>query len=151
MNYSQTISTPAGAISVTANEEFVTKISFGKANLEKPNLLTQRACDQLKEYFDGKRTEFNLPLEARGTDFQKSVWAELLKIPAGKTKSYGEIARLVGKPKAARAVGGAVGSNPIAVVIPCHRVMSASGAITGYTGGNGVKTKRQLLDLEGVG
>jgi len=99
----------------------------------------------------GKRTEFNLPLEARGTDFQKSVWAELLKIPAGKTKSYGEIARLVGKPKAARAVGGAVGSNPIAVVIPCHRVMSASGAITGYTGGNGVKTKRQLLDLEGVG
>ena len=151
MNYSQTISTPAGDISVTANEKSVTKICFGKADLEKPNPLTQKASNQLKEYFAGKRTEFNLPIEAQGTDFQKSVWAELLKIPAGKTKSYGEIARLVGKPKAARAVGGAVGSNPIAVVIPCHRVMAASGAITGYTGGNGVTTKRQLLDLEGVG
>ncbi len=151
MNYSQTISTPAGEISVTANEEVIIKIGFGKADLERPNSLTQKACDQLEEYFDGKRTEFNLPIEARGTDFQKSVWAELIKIPAGETKSYGEIARLVGKPKAARAVGGAVGSNPIAVVIPCHRVMSTNGAITGYTGGNGVITKRQLLDLEGVG
>ncbi len=151
MNYSQTISTPAGEISVTANEEVIIKIGFGKADLERPNSLTQKACDQLEEYFDGKRTEFNLPIEARGTDFQKSVWAELIKIPAGKTKSYGEIARLVGKPKAARAVGGAVGSNPIAVVIPCHRVMSTNGEITGYTGGNGVITKRQLLDLEGVG
>ena len=151
MIYSQTISTPAGEICVTANEEFVTNISFGKAAKENRNHLTENACKQLNEYFSSKRMEFDLPLDARGTEFQKSVWAELLKIPAGQTKTYGEIARLIGKPKAARAVGGAVGSNPIAVVIPCHRVMATSGAITGYTGGRGVITKRQLLDLEGVG
>ena len=150
MIYSQTISTPAGEICVTANEEFVTNINFGKAEKENHNHLTQSACNQLNEYFSSKRKEFDLPLKAYGTEFQKSVWAELLKIPAGQTKTYGEIARLIGKPKAARAVGGAVGSNPIAVVIPCHRVMAASGAITGYTGGNGIITKRQLLDLEGV-
>jgi methylated-DNA-[protein]-cysteine S-methyltransferase len=104
------------------------------------------AARQLGEYFAGERTTFDLPLAAEGTEFQQRVWAALRTIPYGATASYGEIAGRVGSPKASRAVGLANGRNPIAVVVPCHRVVGADGSLTGY--GGGLPAKRTLLDLE---
>jgi methylated-DNA-[protein]-cysteine S-methyltransferase len=101
---------------------------------------------QLEEYFDGRRTSFDVPLALDGTPFQRSVWRALQEIPYGETTSYGELARRVGQPGAARAVGLANGSNPIAVIVPCHRVIGANGKLTGY--GGGTENKRILLDLE---
>ena len=101
---------------------------------------------QLDEYFAGKRAKFELKISPRGTEFQKKVWAELLKIPYGKTKSYQEIAEAVGKRKAQRAVGSACNKNPILLIIPCHRVVSKSGKLTGFA--CGVDRKEQLLKLE---
>ena len=151
MIYSQTIETSAGTLTVRATKEAIINITFETGADSIPNEITQKACSELDEYFRGKRKNFDLPLQTNGTDFQKQVWNELIKIPAGKTISYGQIAKSIGKPKAARAVGGAVGSNPIAIVIPCHRVMATNGAITGYSGGEGIKTKKLLLDIETVG
>jgi methylated-DNA-[protein]-cysteine S-methyltransferase len=101
---------------------------------------------QLEEYFEGRRTSFDVPLAMGGTAFQRLVWSALLKIPYGETTSYGELARRVGQPGAARAVGLANAGNPIAVIVPCHRVIGANGKLTGY--GGGMENKRILLDLE---
>ncbi len=101
---------------------------------------------QLDEYFSGKRTEFELNILPIGTEFQKKVWAELLKIPYGKTKSYVEIAKAIGNPNAQRAVGSACNKNPIMIIIPCHRVVSKTGALTGFAYGLNIKEK--LLSLE---
>ena len=101
---------------------------------------------QLDEYFAGKRTKFELNILPKGTEFQKKVWAELLKIPYGKTKSYQEIAEAVGKPNAQRAVGSACNKNPILLIIPCHRVVSKTGKLTGFA--CGIDRKKQLLKLE---
>ncbi|MBP7775562.1 MAG: methylated-DNA--[protein]-cysteine S-methyltransferase [Acidobacteria bacterium] len=101
---------------------------------------------QLREYFAGRRTSFDIDVEPHGTDFQRRVWRALVEIPYGETTSYGALARRIGAEKAVRAVGLANGANPIAVVIPCHRVIGASGALTGF--GGGLPTKRALLDLE---
>ena len=101
---------------------------------------------QLGEYFAGARRTFDVPLDLRGSEFQRAFWAALLEIPYGETASYGEIARRVGRPGKARAVGRANGSNPIAVIVPCHRVIGADGTLTGY--GGGLERKRLLLDLE---
>ena len=101
---------------------------------------------QLDEYFVGKRTKFELNISSKGTEFQKKVWAELLKIPYGKTKSYQEIAGAIGKPSAQRAVGSACNKNPILLIIPCHRVVSKTGKLTGFA--CGVDRKEQLLKLE---
>jgi methylated-DNA-[protein]-cysteine S-methyltransferase len=101
---------------------------------------------QLKEYFAGKRTRFDLELDFKGTDFQKKVWAALLTIPFGETRSYAQIAAQIGNPKAVRAVGAANGRNPISIVAPCHRVIGASGALTGFAGG--IKAKEMLLAVE---
>jgi methylated-DNA-[protein]-cysteine S-methyltransferase len=101
---------------------------------------------QLSDYFAGKRTQFELPLEPRGTEFQKKVWRHLRRIPFGKTRSYGDIARTVGSPRASRAVGAACGKNPLSIVVPCHRVVGANGALTGF--GGGLETKAELLALE---
>jgi methylated-DNA-[protein]-cysteine S-methyltransferase len=101
---------------------------------------------QLREYFAGERTTFHLELRMEGTDFQRRVWQELCAIPYGETISYGELARRIGQPGAARGVGMANGSNPISVVVPCHRVIGADGSLTGY--GGGLDNKRTLLDLE---
>lgn len=105
-----------------------------------------QAQQQLQEYFAGKRRTFDLPLRFGGTPFQRRVWAELARIPYGETISYGELARRIANPRAVRAVGLANGRNPIAIVIPCHRVIGANGTLTGY--GGGLPRKRQLLDLE---
>jgi methylated-DNA-[protein]-cysteine S-methyltransferase len=108
------------------------------------------AIAQLNEYFAGERTEFDLALDMRGTQFQKDVWNALLTIPYGETRSYGEIARQIGRPDRARAVGSANGSNPISIIVPCHRVIGADGSLVGY--GGGLDRKRFLLDHEaGVG
>jgi methylated-DNA-[protein]-cysteine S-methyltransferase len=103
---------------------------------------------QLAEYFSGRRKAFDLTLDFAGTDFQKKVWRALLTIPFGETRSYGEIARQIGSPKAVRAVGAANGKNPISIVAPCHRVIGSSGELTGFAGG--LDTKAYLLRLEGA-
>lgn len=108
-----------------------------------------QARQQLGDYFAGRRRHFELPLDLGcGTAFQQSVWRALLEIPQGEVISYGEVSRRIGNPKAIRAVGGAVGRNPVSIVVPCHRVMGASGALTGY--GGGLDRKTALLTLEGA-
>jgi methylated-DNA-[protein]-cysteine S-methyltransferase len=103
---------------------------------------------ELEEYFAGKRREFSFPLDLRGTDFQLACWRALLAIPYGETRSYAAIARAVGKPNAFRAVGMANNRNPIAIVVPCHRVIASDGTLCGY--GGGLEVKRKLLELEGA-
>ena len=103
---------------------------------------------QLDEYFAGSRASFDLALAPAGTPFQRRVWAEVARIPAGTTVTYGELARRVGRPGAARAVGAAVGHNPVSIVVPCHRVVGSDGALTGYAGG--IARKAFLLALEGA-
>ena len=104
------------------------------------------AKDQLDQYFAGERTEFDLELDMRGTQFQRGVWDALRTIPYGETRSYGEIARQIGRPDRARAVGAANGQNPVSIIVPCHRVIGADGSLTGY--GGGLDRKRWLLDNE---
>lgn len=108
--------------------------------------LLQEAEEQLTEYFAGVRREFELPLAPKGTPFQKAVWAQLLQIPYGTTRTYGQIAAALGKPAASRAVGSACHSNPLAILIPCHRVVGANGSLTGYA--SGMDIKEYLLELE---
>jgi len=113
------------------------------------HVLLRQAIEQLQAYFAGARNSFELPLDLQGgTAFQQSVWQALLAIPRGRTISYGTLSRDVGLPTAARAVGAAVGRNPICIMVPCHRVMGAAGALTGYAGG--LERKSALLRLEGV-
>ena len=109
---------------------------------------TATAGEQLEEYFAGKRRRFTIPLDLRGTDFQKQCWQQLLRIPYGETRSYAEIARAIGRPKSFRAVGQANHFNPIAIVVPCHRVLAAGTELGGY--GGGLATKAFLLRLEGA-
>lgn len=103
---------------------------------------------ELEEYFAGERREFTFPLDLRGTDFQKACWRALLAIPYGETRTYGDIARAVGRPQGFRAVGMANNRNPIAIVVPCHRVIASDGTLCGY--GGGLDIKRKLLELEGA-
>ena len=110
--------------------------------------LLAEATLQLQEYFDGRRRRFTLPVAPAGTPFQQRVWQELQEIPWGTTTTYGEVARRIGQPTAVRAVGSANGRNPVAIVIPCHRVIGSDGSLTGYAGG--IATKRRLLQLEGA-
>lgn len=108
--------------------------------------LLQEAEEQLTEYFAGVRTEFDLPLAPKGTAFQQAVWEQLLRIHYGETRTYGQLAAALGKPKASRAVGSACHCNPIGILIPCHRVVGANGSLTGYAGG--LDIKEYLLELE---
>lgn len=108
--------------------------------------LLWQAAAELGEYFAGRRRNFTLPLAPRGTEFQQRVWSELRRIPCGETRTYGEIARAIGQPRACRAVGMANNRNPIAILIPCHRVIGRDGSLTGYAAG--LTVKRQLLELE---
>ncbi|QAA77273.1 MAG: Methylated-DNA--protein-cysteine methyltransferase [Candidatus Bipolaricaulis sibiricus] len=114
-----------------------------------PSPLQERLSDQLAAYLAGAGTAFDLPLRLRGTAFQKSVWRELLRVPYGTTITYGELAARIGRPHAARAVGQAVGANPVPIVVPCHRVLPAGGGLGGF--GPGLEWKERLLALEGAG
>ena len=109
----------------------------------------RQAAAQLAEYFSGRREHFDLPLDlSNGTPFQQAVWQALLAIPCGQTTSYGELARRIGRPKAVRALGAAVGRNPVSIIVPCHRVIGADGSLTGYAGG--LERKTALLRIEGL-
>lgn len=110
--------------------------------------ILSKAKIQLEQYFQGKREEFDLPLDMVGTDFQKRTWLGLLNIPYGKTVSYKELASMIKAKNGARAVGMANGRNPLAIIVPCHRVIGANGSLTGYAGG--LKAKKALLNLEGL-
>ncbi|MVV46761.1 methylated-DNA--[protein]-cysteine S-methyltransferase [Pseudomonas sp. PB120] len=123
------------------------RVRLGPMTEDPDNPILVRAAQQLQEYFAGTRDCFELDLEFSGTDFQKKVWAALLTIPFGETRSYSEIARQIGNPTAVRAVGAANGRNPISIVAPCHRVIGASGKLTGFAGG--LEAKELLLTLEG--
>ncbi|MGR0320122.1 methylated-DNA--[protein]-cysteine S-methyltransferase [Agromyces sp. ZXT2-3] len=118
---------------------------------ERPSPLLVSARDQLEEYFAGRRTSFDLPLRLEGTPFQRAVWAELQRLGWGEATSYGALAAAVGRPGSARAIGGAVGANPMPIIVGCHRVLASDGRITGYSGGEGVPTKLWLLGHEQIG
>lgn len=149
-----TIDSPVGEILVIGDGEAVTHLYMtgegGHGRDERPGrndpAALADALEQLEQYFAGERTEFDLPLRPQGTEFQRSVWHALEQIPYGETRSYGQIAAAVGRPKAARAVGMANNRNPISVFIPCHRVVGADGALVGY--GGGMSRKVWLLDHE---
>lgn len=154
MNYAY-LDTPIGTLLIAGDANAVLQITFpsrGKAaKAEAGWVESQRgpvgeAIRQLREYFAGKRTGFDLPLAPRGTEFQRSVWRQLQEIPYGETISYGELARRVGNPKASRAVGSANGANPLPIVIPCHRVIAGNGTLGGF--GGGLPMKQTLLALE---
>lgn len=153
---SRTMASPVGTLTLVASDKGLAailwendrpgrvRLNIIKQDRKHPVLLeTER---QLKEYFAGTRKAFKLPLDFHGTDFQKRVWKALLAIPFGETRSYGQIARQVGKPAAMRAVGAANGRNPISIVAPCHRVIGADGKLTGFAGG--LDAKARLLALE---
>lgn len=157
MNYAyKMISSPVGKLKLVASDNGLVAILWENVNPKRvksgalvenhdhPVLLeTER---QLNEYFQGKRKSFSLKLDLMGTKFQNDVWQALLAIPFGETRSYGQLARQLGNPRATRAVGAANGRNPIPIVVPCHRVIGASGKLTGF--GGGLKTKAHLLELE---
>lgn len=138
-------SSPIGPITVQMEQGFVTEMNFGAAPSPGPEYPAVRQW--LDAYFAGQAPA-PLPVLPRGTAFQKRVWAILEQIPYGQTMTYGQIAGLLGKTMSAQAVGQAVGKNPIAIMIPCHRVLGAGGCLTGYAGG--LDRKRFLLDLEGI-
>lgn len=140
---------PVGYLSIKYNDGNVISL---KRLMAKPKdfgtktKLTDRVVKQLEEYFAGKRKVFAFPYGLEGTEFQKKVWAELEKIPYGETRSYGQIAKAIGNPKASRAVGMANNRNPIIIVVPCHRVIGSTGKLVGY--GGGLEMKETLLKLE---
>ena len=139
---------PIGILEIELRNDTIQRLRVVEScsNISEQSGYFEEVAKQLDEYFAGKRTKFELNIYPKGTAFQKKVWAELLKIPYGKTKSYQEIAEAVGKPNAQRAVGSACNKNPILLIIPCHRVVSRSGKLTGFACGLDVKQK--LLNIE---
>lgn len=136
----------AGLVAILWPEERPGRVPVRAEAEETPHPVLDEAERQLSDYFAGRRQWFDLPLDFRGTAFQRQVWAELLKIPFGETRSYGAIAAEIGRPSASRAVGAANGRNPISIVAPCHRVIGGSGKLTGFAGG--IEAKAFLLDHE---
>ena len=139
---------PGFALRISAGPAGIRGIAFIDAAPagEPPGGVLAEAVRQLRAYFAGRLRRFDLPLDLRGTPFQLRVWRALLEVPYGETRSYRQIAAAIGEPKAVRAVGAANGANPIAIVVPCHRVVGADGSLTGY--GGGLTLKRKLLALE---
>ena len=141
--------TPLGPITVASSERGLAAVRFGRCIPEQGVVDADANAEplrQLEEYFSGQRKHFELELDLVGTDFQRAVWQELLRIPYGETRSYGDIAKSLKKPGASRAVGLANHNNPIAIVVPCHRVVGHDGSLTGYAGG--IHLKQKLLAIE---
>lgn len=139
--------TPIGKLYISADHNSILAISLNKPDLYgKETPLIKKAFKELDEYFSGKRKTFDLPLKLNGTEFQKKIWQELIKIPYGKTISYKELAKRAGNENACRAAGMANNKNKIMIVIPCHRVIGSNGNLTGYA--FGLEIKKQLLDME---
>ena len=158
-----TVDSPLGTILIAATGKGLAGLWFTEGQRYLPPQLTGEApwpensehpvlklvSQQLAEYFAGQRSAFDVPLDLRcGTEFQQSVWQALLAIPQGDVVSYGEVSRRIGNPRAVRAVGGAIGRNPVSIIVPCHRVTGSKGALTGYAGG--LERKTALLRLEGA-
>ena len=141
-----TYTSPLGPIRLVADDAALLELTFGEASRDDDSPVLAATRGQLDGYFAGARTAFDIPLRMEGTPWERRVWNALLEIPYGKTTSYGAIAARLGAPGSARAVGAANGRNPISIIVPCHRVIGASGALTGY--GWGLERKSALLDLE---
>lgn len=160
--YSRNIDTPIGRIAVAATPAGVCRVCFASERpenwylwfdryfstlpLEQRHPVVDRAVSEIEEYFARHRQSFDVPLDLRGTEFQLRVWTELVNVPFGATTSYGELARRVGKPGGARAIGNALGRNPVPIIVPCHRVIGHDQALVGF--GGGLSVKEQLLELE---
>jgi len=144
---SQFLETPAGPITVRSDGDAVCEIRLGKRGSDRPDAVTRKAVAQLRQYLAGERRGFDFPMRIETTAFTGHVLQALADIPYGETLSYGEVAGMVGNPRAARAVGQAVGANPLPIVLPCHRVLAANGP-GGF--GSGLGWKRYLLGVEGV-
>ena len=148
------LDTPIGALLLAGDGESLTLLGFPSGKMQRRHEDSWQRSDtafaearaQLTAYFSGELSDFDLPLNPQGTEFQKEVWLALRQIPYGETWSYGELARQIGRPKASRAVGAANSVNPLPVIIPCHRVIGANGKLTGF--GGGIETKQHLLALE---
>jgi methylated-DNA-[protein]-cysteine S-methyltransferase len=166
MVYYDSVSHPAvGTVFVAVNERGLVALDFGlserdfvahvqhrtRATLTRSHEQTREALRQVREYLSDKRTSFDLPIDlSRLSDFQRRVLTAALKIPRGQYRTYHDVAKAIGRPQASRAVGQALGHNPIPIVIPCHRVLGSDGSLHGYSGGGGLKTKAWLLQLEGA-
>lgn len=151
------LDSPIGRIEVTADDEAITSLRIERGGHlpwehlpETPNSILEAARMQLLEYFAGFRRDFDLPVRLVGTEFQRRVWDELRAVPYGDVLSYGQLGAATGRPTAGRAVGGAVGANPVPIIVPCHRVLASDKRITGYSAGEGIPTKTWLLDHEGI-
>ena len=156
MQFTKTIASPVGALTLIARDAGLSavlwenddpkRVRVGELVAAPAHPVLIQAERELGEYFAGARKSFDVPLDAKGTAFQKKAWAALLTIPYGETRSYGALAQQLGNPKASRAVGAANGRNPISIIVPCHRAVGADGALTGFAGG--LEAKRYLLALE---
>lgn len=150
-NY-QYLATPLGTLRLVSNGQALVRIEFsdmhGDDGEQQEDAILEQTASQLREYFEGKRKCFSVPLAAQGTEFQQQVWSVLQSIPFGELRSYRDIAEGIGNRKAVRAVGAANGRNPIPIIVPCHRVIGSDGTLTGFAGG--LPAKQQLLALEGI-
>lgn len=141
------LKTPFGTLSIGATSKGLTQLIWQAAETQE-NIHTEVAQKELKDYFNGQEIAFTQNFDLEGTPFQKKVWAEIAKIPYGETRTYSDVALAIDSHP--RAVGGATGANPLPIIIPCHRVMGKNGALTGFSGGDGIATKQKLLALEGI-
>lgn len=151
------IDTPIGRIEIVGDGAAVVSLSIERDGMlphdelpERSDAVLDRAVEQLGQYFAGNRHDFDVPVSLAGTAFQLAVWEQLVDLEWGEVVSYGDLGRGTGRPAAGRAVGGAVGANPVPIIVPCHRVLGSDGTITGYSGGEGIPTKSWLLAHEGI-
>jgi len=143
------VASDTGLVAVLWENDEPLRVRLGEVVTGKVHPILTQTEQQLKEYFAGTRTSFSVPIDLRGTPFQRNVWEALLAIPFGETKTYGDLAKQLGNPQASRAVGAATGRNPISIIVPCHRVIGSTGKLTGFAGG--LETKAHLLELEQKG
>lgn len=155
--YLRRVASPIGRLEITSDGDAITSLSIERSGHlpfeqlpENSNAVLDQAAEQLAEYFAGTRKDFDLPVSLAGTEFQQSVWNQLNDLGFGQVASYGELGLATGRATAGRAVGGAVGANPIPIIVPCHRVLASNNRITGYSGGEGIPTKAWLLRHEGI-
>jgi methylated-DNA-[protein]-cysteine S-methyltransferase len=151
------VDSPIGRIEIVGDGAAVIALSIERDGSlphddlpERSDAVLDRAAEQLEQYFTGRRRDFDVPVNLAGTAFQLAVWEQLVDLEFGEIVSYGELGMATGRATAGRAVGGAVGANPIPIIVPCHRVLGSDGRITGYSGGDGIPTKAWLLEHEGI-
>lgn len=144
----RSLHTPVGDITIFEDEGIIVALDWGWVPDQDETPLLMKTVDLLNAYFDGETVDFDIPMRAEGTPFQQAVWREMLKIPQGETRTYGDLAKALNSH--ARAVGSACGRNPIPIIIPCHRILASNGKLGGYTADGGVEIKEALLRMEGA-